>query len=376
MIALYFIAPLLVILTAQRVAILDKIGVVPLTFALGFAVALLAPAPLEGAQNVAEISVALALPLIIFATNMRQAIRDARGALTAILAGFASVVVVSIAASVVFAPSLARVDEVAGMSVGAYTGSGVNMGAIHAAIGGSNDLFLTMITYDIVFSVLYLAVVLLAGQRLAGLVLRPYAGDRSGSDGDMAHLADESARAYGVLIQRAHLPGLALVLAAAALIVGAGVGAGKILPEAGSVVVILVITTLGLAGSLVPALHRARASFHAGMYLILVFCFASAIQMDTRIFTQMDWVLGGYFLTVIFGAMALHAVLCRVFGIDRDTYLMASGASVMSVPFIPVIAGALKNRALLVPGIAIAVLGYAVGNYLGIGVAYAVRALI
>jgi uncharacterized membrane protein len=41
----------------------------------------------------------------------------------------------------------------------------------------------------------------------------------------------------------------------------------------------------------------------------------------------------------------------------------------MSVPFVPVIAGALKNRELLLPGFSVAILGYVVGNYLGILVA-------
>jgi uncharacterized membrane protein len=48
----------------------------------------------------------------------------------------------------------------------------------------------------------------------------------------------------------------------------------------------------------------------------------------------------------------------------------------MSVPFIPVIAGALKNREILLPGFAAAIIGYAVGNYLGIIVANVSRGLV
>ncbi|MFT6114307.1 MAG: putative membrane protein [Oleispira sp.] len=46
------------------------------------------------------------------------------------------------------------------------------------------------------------------------------------------------------------------------------------------------------------------------------------------------------------------------------------------MPFIPVIAGALKNREILLPGFAAAILGYAVGNYLGIIVANITRMLV
>lgn len=373
MFLIFLLAPLVVIWLAQRIPVLDRIGVVPLTFLAGFLVAIAFDLRgLAAAQStVAEVSVALALPLIIFAANIRKALRDAQGALTAVVLAFVAVVAVSLIGVPLFAAHVAKLWQVAGMAVGAYTGSGVNMGAIKTAIQADESVFLTMITYDIVFSVVYMLVVVLAGQRLAGLLLRPYSGPAGETqDAALAHLADDSAAAYRRLLDRSGWAGSGLVLLASAAVVGIAVGLSKLFsPAAGSVVTILAITTLGLVGSTIPQLHRVRTSFHMGMYLILVFCFASATMLDTRIFTRMDWALGGYFLFVIFGSMALHMVLCRLFDIDRDTFLIASGAAIMSVPFIPVITGALKNRALLVPGIAVGILGYAVGNYLGVMVA-------
>ena len=71
----------------------------------------------------------------------------------------------------------------------------------------------------------------------------------------------------------------------------------------------------------------------------------------------------------MFGSLTLQAVLCKLFKIDTDTFLITSSAAIMSVPFIPVIAGALKNREILLPGLSVAIIGYALGNYLGILVA-------
>lgn len=373
MIALFLIVPILLIWLAQRVPALDRLGVIPLSVLAGFAVALIFdPVALWGEgtqQTVAEVSVALALPLIIFAANIRTALRDAKGAGLAIVIAFVSVVIMALLGVLIFARKTDGLPQIAALSTGAYTGSGMNMGAINAAISGDNGIFLTMITYDIVFSALYMMVVLVAGQRLAGLILRPYAGDTHAAASGMDHLTDDSARTYNAILRRDTLPGSALVLMAAALCVAAGVGAATLVPDgAGGTVTILTITTLGLIGSMIPALHRVRTGFPLGMVLIAVFVFASGTMLDTAIFTDMDWTMGGYFLFVIFGSMLLQAVLSRIAGIDRDTYLIASGAAVMSVPFIPVIAGALKNRALLVPGIAIAIIGYSVGNYLGVAV--------
>lgn len=371
-------APLLVILLARAVPLLDRLGVVPLIFAIGFLAAMLVDIPAlfgPGAaqlqQSVAETSIAFALPLIIFAANIRKAVLEAGGALKAVLAGFAAVLVMSLAGVLLFAGQIPEPPTVAALATGAYTGSNINMAAINTAIGGSEDIFLTLITYDIVFSAFYMLFILLFGRRIAGAVLRPYVGRaevQAGAEG-MDHLADESAGGYRRILTAPPLD-TALALVAAALCVGAALGVAALFPEKfAATVTILAISTLGLIGSLIPRLNRSASSFHLGMYLILIFCFATATQLDANIFADINQHLAGYFLFVIFGAMVLHAALCRLLDVDRDTYLVASCASVMSVPFIPVITGALKNRALLVPGIAIAVLGYGVGTYLGVLVA-------
>jgi uncharacterized membrane protein len=38
----------------------------------------------------------------------------------------------------------------------------------------------------------------------------------------------------------------------------------------------------------------------------------------------------------------------------------------MSPPFVPAVASALKNREIILPGLIIGLVGYAVGNYLGV----------
>lgn len=375
------LAPAALIFAAQKVPLLDRIGVVPLAFVLGALVSFLRHAMGAGigpAQNtLAEVSVALALPLIIFSASLHKALLEARGAALAFALALVSVTAMSLIGALLFAGRLPELWQVAGMAAGVYSGGSVNMGAIKTAIGASDGLFVTMITYDIVFSVVYMLVLLLAGQRLAGLFLRPFDGAMRDDDADfeaLSHLTDETAHGYRRVLSRENLPGSALVLLAAGLTVAISVAIAQLFPPAaGSVVTILAITTLGIAGSLMPALHRVRTSFHLGMYLILVFCLTTAAMLDPSIFTAMDWRLAGYFLFVIFGSLILQGLLSRLFNIDRDTFLIASGAAIMSVPFIPVIVGALKNRALLIPGIAIAILGYAFGTYLGIAVAEIVR---
>ncbi|HOI33260.1 MAG TPA: DUF819 family protein, partial [Bacteroidales bacterium] len=57
------------------------------------------------------------------------------------------------------------------------------------------------------------------------------------------------------------------------------------------------------------------------------------------------------------------------FRIDNETVMVTSTALICSPPFVPVIAAALNNRALVLPGLSIGIIGYAIGNYLGFLVA-------
>lgn len=76
---------------------------------------------------------------------------------------------------------------------------------------------------------------------------------------------------------------------------------------------------------------------------------------------------------MVFGSFCLHGLLARWLKIDVDTFLVTSAAAILSVPLIPAVAGAIRNRDVLVPGFAVAILGYILSNYAGIMVAALVK---
>ena len=78
----YLLIPALLILMCQRFQLLDKIGVVVLSFGLGIALsagldlpALVGKDSLTAVQtNVSEISIALALPLLVFSIDVKHSL--------------------------------------------------------------------------------------------------------------------------------------------------------------------------------------------------------------------------------------------------------------------------------------------------------------
>lgn len=384
----YLLIPALLIFLCQRIGLLEKVGVVVLAFASGITIAMtvdlsaLFPEeiimPVQ--KNISEISIAIALPLLLFSINVKAALHMAGDTLKGMVLALISVMVVSIVGAVLFADQVDNVWQVAGMSVGAYTGGGPNMGAIKTAIEGDDSIFLAMVTYDLIFSAMYLIFVMTIAQKIFGLFLKPYQGSSEQADTDyagMEHMADESANAYKKLIQPTYITQTFLALLCSLLVVGLSVAVAALLPESlASVMTIILITTLGLLASCVSKIRNLANSFQLGMYLILVFCFTTGTMIDTNIIANIDVSLAGYITFILVGALCMQALLCKFAKIDTDTFLITSSAAIMSVPFIPVISAALKNREILLPGFAAAIIGYALGNYLGVLVANITRWII
>jgi uncharacterized membrane protein len=381
--------PGLLIVACQRLGWLDKIGVVVLSFVLGIGLSasgllplLFDLPPLAAMQSkIAEIAIALALPLLLFPIDVRASFGMARDTLKSLALALLAVIVCSTWGAWLFADKLDHIWQIAGMSVGAYTGGGPNMGAIKTAINGDELIFTTMITYDILISALYMLFVITLAKPIFSRILLPYQGaaastDR-GSEETFRHLADESANSYRALVRQDTLPRTLLALLLSVAVVGIAVGLSGLVPGAmASAIVIILITSLGIALSFIPRVRTLPNSFPLGMYLILVFCFTTGTMTDTGIVTHINGPLFAYISFIIVGSLVIQALLCKLLKIDTDTFLITSSAAIMSVPFIPVIAAALKNREILLPGFAAAIIGYIAGNYLGIGVAFFTRWLV
>jgi uncharacterized membrane protein len=75
-----------------------------------------------------------------------------------------------------------------------------------------------------------------------------------------------------------------------------------------------------------------------------------------------------YVASAIFGSMVLQIVFAKIVKLDGDTVLVSSVALINSPPFVPLVAATLGNKEIILTGIGIGLMGYAVGNYLGIGI--------
>ena len=111
------------------------------------------------------------------------------------------------------------------------------------------------------------------------------------------------------------------------------------------------------------------------MYVIYIFCFAVASMTRLDMLVNIDWSALWYVTICIFGSMLVHALLCKPFKIDSDTMIITSVSTICSPPFVPVVAGAIKNKDVMISGLVTGIIGYATANYLGVGIAMLFRYL-
>jgi uncharacterized membrane protein len=182
----------------------------------------------------------------------------------------------------------------------------------------------------------------------------------------------ESFEDYTGMFRKGRIVPLIKALGLALLIFVTSFGISLLLPEVSQmVVVILTITTLGILASLINWINRIEKTFQLGMYFILVFSFAVASMADLKVIFSIGFLgLFAYISYAYFGSLILHLLLSKIFRVNADDFLITTTALVFSPPFVPVVAGALKNKDLIITGITVGIIGYVIGNYLGVGLGY------
>lgn len=377
MIAFFILMPVVIIFLDGKYKVVKKIGAVLICYVLGAFVGNIGLLP-EGAYKYqdlfTQLTVPLALPLILFSMDVRKWFKMAGSAITSLLLGLFTVVLMIFVGYWIFRNSIPDIWKVAGMLTGIYTGGTPNMAAMKTALNVDTEIYLMTHTYEVALGAIYLIFILSVGQRVFLLWLPPFKSPETGnikmSDSD---LEDEYESYSGFFQKKTFLPVLG-AFGLSVVIFGSSYGLSLLFPESfRTAAIILLITTFGILFSFVPRIKNIKKTFQAGMYIILIFCLVVSSMADIRKLVNISFDLFWYVGLAMFGSHILHAFLARLFKIDADTVIISGSALICSPPFVPVVAGALRNREVILTGLIVGIAGYAVGNYLGVIVAYALR---
>lgn len=110
------------------------------------------------------------------------------------------------------------------------------------------------------------------------------------------------------------------------------------------------------------------------MYLVILFSLVIASLANLHAMLDIKYLnLFLFVALVVWGSIVIHALLSWLFRVDSDTFIITIAGLTYSPPFVPVIAGSLRNKDVIITGLTSGIVGYAIGNYLGISIAYLLK---
>ena len=376
-----FLVPLLVMLAAKKWPLIEKISPMVILYVIGLTVGnigIVGECARQICTNVSNVVVLLSIPLMLLGCDFRM--WSAKAALKAFSAGLFSIFAVTIAGFFLFhgqavSAGLTHADfaRVSAAMTGIYTGGIPNFAPVSKAVNLPENLFLLVSGYDLVVTGAYLIFIVFLGGKLVRWLF-PAKEDSPTLTDDTAVPSIEEASQKPFWSRMANR---ATGIGVAAVIVTVSYALSLVIPiDNNTAVIILLLTTFSIALSFWEPLKRLEGTFDTGLYFVYVFCLAVATMVNVRDleFSRYLFILW-YIAFAVFGSLALQLLFAKLLKLDGDLTLAASISLINSPPFVPMVAAVLKNNAVILPGIAIGLLGYAVGNYLGIGIFMLLTAL-
>lgn len=267
--------------------------------------------------------------------------------------------------------------KLSGQFTGTYTGGGVNFAALGEALGTRADLFTAGIAADVIITAIWLAVCLTVPVAFARWNPRGTPAEAEGGEPvDGAAATSDN----GSLERTLYASRRAMKLTDIAALVTLGIGTVWAAERIGEMVPVLPevlwLTTLAILLAQVPTVRRLAGSAIIGNYLVLLFLASNgARSVIANIFEVGPGVF--YFAATV---VAIHGLvifgLGRLAGLDLSTLAVASQAGIGGPASAMALASARGYASKLLPGVAVGLLGYALGNYAGYFIAQIMRGIL
>ena len=247
----------------------------------------------------------------------------------------------------------------------------MNFAAVGQELGTRSDLFAAGIAADVIVTAIWLVACLVIpelfpARAAAAVPAASSAAPGAAPGGGLALLLHSS----GVPMTLVDFGGLAVVTFGTMWASDLCAAWWPVVPR------VIWLTSIALAVAQVPAVRNLSGSVVLGNFLLLLFLASNgAKSVISRIVD-----VGPAIFYFAAGTVAIHGLI--VFGVGRllklngDALAVASQASVGGATTAMSLAAARRRPDLILPGVAVGMLGNAAGNYGGIAIAYLVKSLL
>ncbi len=356
----------------RKVPALSKVGASLLTLIFGAAVSNLGlvPAASPVYDAIAGPVTYLAIAWLLLSVNLGDVKKAGSRMVGAFALAVVGIMLGAFVAALVFASGLNGEGwRLAGVFTGTYTGGSVNFVAVGRGLEMPAHMWAGVTAADALTTGIWMAATLLIPVWF-GRFFPPVPEDfKSLSEEQSKEGADKHPFFSPAALSAMDL---AILVAVGLLLVAAADLTGRLVPGVPSV---LWLTTYALLLGHTPWFHRADGALQLGTMVLHLFFVVIGIWSRVSEIAALGMVVF-FFTLVVVGVHGLWTFgVGRLLRLDVATLSVASQASVGGPSSALALAVAREWPGLVLPGIIVGLLGYAVGTYLGFGVAYLVRGL-
>ena len=378
-IALYVLIPVLIIECFKRWTWAQKTGTVVMAYAIGILFALtgfvhFTPETAEAVSFgklqslLMSITVPLAIPLMLFNCDFKLWTKALPKTIWSLVGGLTAVLVAIVSGYFIFRNrGIDEFDKVCAMMTGIYTGGTMNFNALGSSLHVDKTTMAIVLAFEMVLTTPYIFFIIGGGFRVFRKIL-PYQDiTRRGRHDEPVQTMD--VEDYKGMFRKKSVGGMFLGLGLSVLFLAIAAGLALLITgKLNELVIILTITTLSIIASFFKKVRELPKTFELGMFFILIFSVIVASLFDIHSVNGGSLVIGMFVFWVMLLSAVLHLIFCRIAHVSGDLFCVSQVALLCSPPFVPPVVGAMQNKKVLISGIVIGLVGYALGTYFGVAI--------
>ncbi len=331
-----------------------------------------------GAQDVYGVVITYCVPMSIsiylLNVNLKELAKLSGKALAALLSAVFSVCLMAPLFGAVFGGKMFEGWKIAGMFVGTYTGGSGNLTAIAVGLDAANDTIAAANAADYVIGMptmflMFAAPALFQNVKFLKKVW-PYEleeKDRVGEGDHPVLMGDE----------KWSIKDIAWLLAISVLIVTVATKLSAFMPsDFASAGRVLLISTFSIIAAQIPFVSRLRGNINLGLFFGLMYLAIIGFSVDLASFFSSTMIITVFCFCVIIGSILLHLLISRLCKVPYEYVILGITGAIADGTTASLVASSAKWNRLISVGLLMGVVGGVCGNYLGILVAYVIRAII
>lgn len=319
--------------------------------------------------------VPLSVSICLLSLDLKEMRKLSKEPVLALISAIFSVCLAALVFGAVFAGKIDEGWKVAGMFVGTYTGGSSNLTAIAVGLEAAKTTIASANAADYVVGIPTLIFMFMAPALYKSSKkfqkFWPYQMTEEELLGEGDHEELMSSKEWSIQdIAWLLAIGFTTVFVATTV---SGMVFGEGFRSAGR---ILLITTFSIIIAQIPKVKQLRGNFDLGLYVALLFLVTIGFAVDLKQFFGSTFYITLFCFCVIATSFILHLIITRLLKIKFEYVVLSIVGCISDGPTSALVASSAQWKTLINIGLLMGVLAGALGNYVGISVAYAVKSIL